>query len=44
MYLCVIGIDFASFYDFDIGLLNCSYSVFFSFYRPSPNFQSQFRK
>ena len=29
MYLCVKGIDIASFYDFDIGLLNCPDSVFF---------------
>jgi len=33
MYLCVRGFDFASFYDFSIGFLNCSHSVvFFSFY------------
>ena len=28
MYLCVKGIAFASFYDFDIGLWNYSHSVF----------------
>ena len=27
MYLCVNGIDFASFYDFGIGFWNCSDSV-----------------
>jgi len=31
MYLCVRGIDFASFYDFAIGLWNCSDSVVFLF-------------
>ena len=33
MYLCVRGIDFASFYDFSIVFRNCSYCVvFFVFY------------
>ena len=30
MYLCVRGIDFASFYDFDIWFWNCSNSGIFS--------------
>ena len=29
MYICVKGIDFASFYDFCIGFWNCSDSVVF---------------
>jgi hypothetical protein len=29
MYVCVRDVDFASFYDFDIGLLNCPDSGFF---------------
>lgn len=37
MYLCVSSNDFASFYDFDVGFLNCSdiviiFFVFFPFY------------
>ena len=31
MYFCVSGIDFASFYDFDILFWNCSDSVVFLF-------------
>jgi len=29
MHLCAKGIDFVSFYDFDIGFCNCSDSVVF---------------
>jgi hypothetical protein len=33
MYICVMGIDFASFYEFPNGFYNCSESVvFFVFY------------
>jgi len=31
-YLCVRGIDFASFYDFSIGFWNCSDSVVFFYW------------
>jgi len=32
MYLCVRGIDFVPFYEFDIGFWKCSHSVVFLFY------------